>query len=136
MVANIFCQITQNFDDVVALACSPRPSLPSSREPSLPGWIYFEYSEDHSNWARWRYRSSTVIYNLKSRDPYFSFTISHLTYSDVLHVILAVFQNKPLSMEFFAMKKVLELDLEVKDLPQSLKVKAEKENISAWLDQF
>ena len=46
-----------------------------------------------------------------------------------LHIIVAVFQSQPLKMEFLAMKKVLELDLEVKpsDLPRELQVKAEKE---------
>ena len=52
-----------------------------------------------------------------------------LTYSDALHIIVAVFQNQPLKMEFLAMKKVLELDLKVSptELPRELQVKAEKE---------
>ena len=52
-----------------------------------------------------------------------------LTYSDALHIIVAVFQNQPLKMEFLAMKKVLELEMEVSpsELPRELQVKAEKE---------
>lgn len=61
-----------------------------------------------------------------------------LTYSDALHIIVAVFQNQPLKMEFLAMKKVLELDLKVSptELPRELQVKAEKELRRAWLDQL
>ena len=119
----IFCQVTQNFDEVVALACSPAPSHR----------IYFEYDEIKSFRARDLYDSFFVISNLKNRDPFFLESISHLSYSDALHVILAVFQNKnkPLSMQFFAMKKVLELNLEVKDLPQELQVKVKEASIVA-----
>ena len=119
----IFCQVTQNFDEVVALACSPAPSHR----------IYFEYDEIKSFRARDLYDSFFVISNLKNHDPFFLESISHLTYSDALHVILAVFQNKnkPLSMQFFAMKKVLELNLEVKDLPQELQVKVKEASIVA-----
>ena len=127
----IFCQITKNFDEVVALACSQRP--PPDRA------IYFEGDESKSRYeADYLFNSYYVIDNLKTRDPHFTQYISHLTYSDVLHVILAVFQNKnnPLSLKFFAMKKVLELNQEVKDLPRELQVKAKEESILAPLDQF
>ena len=123
----IFCQVTENFDEVVALACSPDP-YPSFR-------IYFEYDEIRSR-ARDLYDSRSVVYNLENPDPYFLESISHLTYSDALHVILAIFHNqsKPLSLQFFTMKKVLELNLEVKELPQELQVKAKKESIVVPLD--
>ena len=44
------------------------------------------------------------------------------TYTDMLHFFFGMFQRKPLSLKLLAMKKVLELDLEVKEgaLPQEL----------------
>ena len=128
MIILDYYQITKNFDDVLALACAPRPTL--SR------FIFFENDEDLSKRARDLYSSYSVIWNLECRDDYFSSAISHLTYSDALHVILALFQNEPLSLKFLAMKKVLEFDMEVKDLPQQLKVQAEEEDRLARLDQF
>merc|ERR1719219_2366978 len=111
-------QITRNFDEVLALACAPRPTL--SR------LIFFENDETLSSRARDLYHRYSVIDNLRCRDDYFSGTIAHLTYSDALHVILAAFQNKPLSLKYYAMKKVLKFDMEIKDLPLQLKVKAEE----------
>ena len=110
----IFCQITKNFDEVMALASAPRPDQPRR--------IYFE--KEYYAWAKEYYDKGYVVDNLKSRDP----DSPHLAYSDALHVILAVFQNQPLSMEFIAMKKVLADDLELKGLPQGLKLKAEEVN--------
>ena len=110
----------------MALACSPRPD-PSRR-------IYFENDEMQSYMASYLYNPSSVLDNLKTRDPYSSQYISHLTYSDVLHVILAVFPKEPptaQSLKFLAMKKVLESDLELKDLPQELQAKAKEESILA-----
>ena len=123
---------------MVALACSPRPTATQSP------LIYFEEDEILSYRARDLYDSRCVISNLKCRDDdIFSHTTSHLTYSNALHVILAVFQNKPLmlSLKLLAMRKVIELDLEVKDLPLQLRdkldlIKAGEEDILARLDQL
>ena len=112
----IFYQITQNFDDVVALASAPRPDQPRR--------IFFENDETESAKAVELYRDTRVISSLESSYTYDLKFISHLTYSDALHVILACFQNKPLSLKYFGMKKALELKLDLKDLPRELKVKA------------
>ena len=96
----------------MAVASSPRPSRK----------LYFENDEIKSDEAKKRYDSGYVIFNFKHQfNPE---SISHLTYCDALHVIVAVFQSKPLTLKFLGMKKVLELDLEVQDLPQQLQVKA------------
>ena len=103
---------------MVAPASAPRPVLPRQ--------IYFENSEMDSADARNVYDS--VIYHLRSRSNYFP-NISHLTNSDALHLILSVFQNQPPSLEFLAMRKVLELDLGVEEIPEELQVKALEESI-------
>ena len=71
------------------------------------------------------YDSNTVMYNDNFLQPE-SLEDFGLTYSDALHIIVAVFQSQPLKMEFLAMKKVLADDLELKELPQGLKLKAEQ----------
>ena len=99
----------------MALASAPRPDQPER--------IHFVADEDESYLAMNLYARHHVVSTIKYRhlDP-----IPHLTYSDMLYVILAACQNQPLSMEFYAMKRVLADDLELKDLPQGLKLKAEK----------
>ena len=111
----IFYQITQNFDEVVALASAPRPDQPRR--------IFFE-DDEFESWKATGLYSDIIENLLQYDDPCFSFIISHLTFSDALHVILAGFQNKPLSLKYFGMKKALELKLDLKDLPRELKVKA------------
>ena len=122
-------KITENFESVLALACSPRPEHQAK--------IYFANNETKSARARSLYDSNTVMYNDNFLQPE-SLDDFGLTYSDALHIIVAVFQNQPLKMEFLAMKKVLELDMEVSptELPRELQVKAEKERRLAWLDQL
>ena len=53
-------------------------------------------------------------------------------YTDVLHIIMALFQSQPLSLKFLGMKRVFELELDVKHLPRQLQVTAKKEEY--WLD--
>ena len=112
----IFCQITQNFDEVVALASAPRPDQPHR--------IHFECDELESGWAKDLYDRKWIVHHLQYGDA--ESILSNLTYSDMLHVIVAIFQNQPLSMEFYAMKRVLADDLELKELPEGLKLKAEE----------
>ena len=116
----MFLQITQKFDEVMAVACSPRPS--DSRK------VYFDNEESISSMAQARYDSSWVIDGLEDLPiTYFShFMKFHFTYPDALHIIMAGFQSEPLSLKYLAMKKVLVLNLEVEDLPQVLQAKAEK----------
>ena len=121
----IFCQITKKFDEVLALASAPRPDGPRR--------IHFGCDELESATATEFYNRHYIVENLKSRDPVSEELIDHLTYSDILHVIVAAFQNQPLSMEYYAMKRVLAEDLELKELPEGLKLKAEKVSFSLLL---
>ena len=97
----------------MTLACSPRPSRPRQ--------IFFEYDEMLSYQVRYRYDSSYIIYMIECG-------MIELSYSTVLHIIVVLYQCRPLSLEFLAMKKVLELDLEVEVLPRELQVKANMVN--------
>ena len=58
----------------------------------------------------------------------------------MLHVFFAVFQSKPLSLKLLAMRKALELKLEVKDgsLPSQLRFKecASSQEIFTTADQI
>ena len=107
----MFCQITQKFDEVMALASSPRPA--DSRK-------VFLRTKKLKPSAKCLYDRGWVISNLD--DDYFS----NFTYSEALHIILAGFQSEPLSLKYSAMKKVLVEKLEVKGLPEGLQVNAEK----------
>ena len=80
----------------------------------------FDPNVSMSTKARNLYDRRWVIINLGIK------LLSNLTYSEALHIILAKYQSEPLSLKFAAMKKILVLDLEVKDLPEVLQVKAEK----------
>ena len=93
----------------MAVASAPRPS--NSRK------VFFDDNEALSYEAKKLYDSWDIIWNLED---------SHFTKSDALHIIVAVFQNQPLSLKYLAMKKVLQYDLEVKDLPVVLQVQADK----------
>ena len=83
---------------------------------------YFEHDTILSNMARDRYDSDSVLYTFFC-DPC---PISHFTYSDALHIIVTLYQSQPLSLKCLAMKRVLDLNVEVKDLPQDLLFQAEK----------
>ena len=107
----IFCQITKNFDEVVALASAPRPDQPYR--------IHFVFDDDESSLAMDLYDRHSVVDILEYR---YLKPITHLTYSDMLYVFVAIFQNQPLSMEFYAMKRVLADDLVLKKLPEGLKL--------------
>ena len=113
-------QVTENFDSVVALASSPRPTN--------SGRIYFANDQEKS-YRAWRLYDR-IWFEVNAGDLWWWSMVEKLglSYSDVLHMIVAVVQSQPLKMEFLAMKKVLELELEVKpsDIPRELQVKAEK----------
>ena len=100
----------------MALASAPRPDQPYK--------INFGYDEIETAFAICLYNRDYVDDSLKSRD--ISQYISHLTFSDALHIILAVFQNQPLSLELYAMKRLLADDVELRELPEGLKLKVEK----------
>ena len=100
----------------MALASAPRPDQPER--------IHFVGNEEESRLVRFLYDIYHCVDTFKDRDlieiPH------HYSYSDMLYIILAVCQNQPLSMVFYAMKRVLADDLQLKDLPEGLKLKAEK----------
>ena len=66
------------------------------------------------------------------KDDMDSFVTFDFTYTDALHIIMALFQSQPLSLKFLGMKRVFELELDVKYLPRQLQVTAKKEEY--WLD--
>ena len=71
-------------------------------------------------------RFLSTILSLAIQTSLSSFLVPWLTYSEMLHVILALYQNQPLSMEFSAMKRVLTDDLDLKKLPEGFKLKAKQ----------
>ena len=99
-------QVTENFDSVVALASSPRPT--NSRRN------YFANDQEKS-YRAWRLYDR-IWFEVNAGDLWWWSMVEKLglSYSDVLHMIAAVLQSQPLNMEFLAMKKVLELELEHK----------------------
>lgn len=125
-------QITQKFDDVLALASAPRPELPNR--------IFFDHDDDLSMKVDHLYDGERVKSNLRilrhSTNELRDFGITSYTdvlpriginsYTDALHIILVLFQDQPLSLKFLGMKKVCELDLEVKELPEELQINTEK----------
>jgi len=110
-------QITQNFDYVVALAASDKPT--GSK-------IYFENNETKSARARNLFDSNTVMYMDNFLEPE-TLEDYGLTFGDTLHIIQAVFPgNKPLRLGHIAMKKVLETQVSQEELPRGLQEKAAK----------
>lgn len=107
-------QITKNFEKVVALACSTR---------NMQDKVYFESDEIASAKARTLFDTNTVMYDESFLDKEF-LEAEGLTYSDAAHVIVAAFQCAPQKLEHLAMKKVLEHEIPVEDIPKELQVKA------------
>ena len=134
----IFSQITQKFDDVLALASAPRPELPNR--------IFFDHNSGLSGDVERLFYCERIKSSFRnvlrlSTNDFRHFGITSYTdvfhhcgiasYTDALHIILGLFQDQPLSLKFLGMKKVCELDLEVKELPEELQSKAEK--VTFWL---
>jgi len=107
-------QITKKFESVVALACSTQTRF---------GKVYFEEDEIESAKARTLFDTNTVMYDESFLDKDF-LDDEGLSYSDAAHVIVAVFQSAPLKLEHLAMKKVLEHDISLEEVPKELKTKA------------
>jgi len=109
-------QITKNFQKVLDLACS-------NRNCELDR-VYFENDEIASARARDLFDISTVMYRNSFLDKN-SLEYEDLSYSDAAHVIVAVYQSSPLKLEHLAMKKVLEHEMPLDELPEELQDKAE-----------
>ena len=105
---------------MVALASAPRDES---------GYrIFFESpGSSHSRDLEQLYDGDRIKASLKDDMDSFDFP-----YTDALHIIMALFQSQPLSLKFLGMKRVFELELDVKHLPRQLQVTAKKEEY--WLD--
>ena len=112
-------QITQHFDDVLALACS-------NRDPTVK--VYFENDECKSAKARNLFDSNTVKYMDNFLEPE-SLEDHRLSFSDALHILYAAFPSQPLKLEHIAMKKALEIQVPLTTLPKALQVKADKASL-------
>ena len=110
-------QITQHFDDVVAMACSHRDHTEK---------VYFENNECKAAKARELFDSNTVKYMDNFLEPE-SLEDHGLSFGDALHIIAAAFPSQPLKLEHIAMKKTLEIQVPLTVLPRALQEKAEKE---------
>ena len=95
-------------------------ALPSHPKPTKLGRIYFENNKDLSVNARNQFNSFHVSCRLECFPDYLAYS-----YTDALHIILALFQSQPLGLEALVLKKILQLDLKVKNLPPRLQAKAE-----------
>ena len=130
IILTMFSQVTVNFDEVVALACGPRPALPKR--------IFFEKFRESEIESTDQYNGSFI------KDNWTWFLCIEMyrrsTYTRMLHVFFAVFQSKPLTLKLLAMRKALELKLEVKDgnLPSQLRFKeyASSQEIFTTADQI
>ena len=112
--ATVPFQITQHFDSVVALA-----------QRSSDVKIYFEANYYHADRASHLFDSNTwkmnkLDYYLRPRPlEYYG-----LSFSDVLHIIAAVYPAQPLKLEHLAMKKTLETEVPLDEIPRELQEKA------------
>ena len=61
--------------------------------------------------------------------------LGYFTPSDALHIIVVHYARQPLSLKLLAMEKVLKSDLDVKELPWELQVRAEKDKSLDCLNQ-
>ena len=113
-------QITQHFESVVALSSSQRSSDVK---------IYFENDYEHADRARYLFDSNILIFNkdaslyLASLELEFELELG-LGFSDALHIIAAVFPAQPLKLEHLAMKKTLETEVPLDEIPRELQEKA------------
>ena len=103
---------------MVALASAPRPDSRNRIFFESPGSSFSAELENLFNGDR-------IKSELKDSSRY-GFVCRDFTYTDALHIILALFQSRPLSLKLLGMKRVSELELAVEYLPQHLQVTTEK----------
>ena len=106
--------ITKHFDRVLMLACIP-PYHPH-------GKVWFDNDEDTANSVQGLYDLSFVEFNDSLFDKEY-LEKEGLGYSEVAHMIVLAFQTGPLKLEHLAMKKVLEYQIPLDEVPKELKVK-------------
>merc|ERR1719186_480779 len=103
--------ITKHFDRVVALGCI------SPYAYNTHGKVWFDNDGDGNrinNLYGWRW----VPFDKDSLEE------NGLGYGDAAHVIVALYQTGPLKLEHLAMKKVLEYQIPLDEVPKEVKVKA------------
>ena len=96
----------------------------------MPKRIFFDNDSDLSMKVDHIFDGENIKSNLHEVLRHSTTDFHHIgitSYSDALHIILGLFQDQPLSLKFLGMKKVCELDLKVKELPEELQINAEKE---------
>ena len=108
-------QITQHFDSVVALA-----------QRSSDVKIYFETDYSYADRASHLFDSNTwkSVEELEYSLAPDSFDHYGLSFSDVLHIIAAVYPAQPLKLEHLAMKKTLETGVPRDEIPRVLQEEA------------
>ena len=94
-------QITQNFDEVVALACSPRPPFPIK--------VYFECDRSETmesaveiyDGDRIKKDLQRSLRSSEADDPFkYSSFIDDFSYTEFLHLLVTFFPSRPLSLKF------------------------------------
>ena len=98
---------------MVTLASAPRPEMPNK--------IFFK--SDSSVFYK-----VVCLYNVDRIYRLFvDLELGFFSPSDALHIIVVHHARQPLSLKLLAMAKVLKSDLDVKELPRELQVRAEKD---------
>jgi len=107
--------ITKHFDRVVALACIPPWAYNLTINPD--GKVWFDDGGDGvriNNLDYWRWAQFDKDFLEETG----------LGYSDAAHVIVSLHQTGPLKLEHLAMKKVLEYQIPLDEVPNEVKIKA------------
>jgi len=102
-------QITSNFDEVVADACKPGD-----------GKVFFENDERSSAASRDAFDLDWVKYKYEFHDYDEKPFEKYQNPGEALTVIASLFQSQPFKLEYYALKKCMEHDLDVQSLPEKL----------------
>jgi len=114
-------QITKNFDNVMALACS------SENNRNAKTSIYFESNETLSVNAMFKFDSDIMMTVLvDSAMTEIDLQEEGMSFSDVVHAIVAMHRPGPCTLLEAAMKAVLLHDLPLLEIPKELQKKAAK----------
>jgi len=105
--------ITKHFDRVVALACIPPYTY---LHPHGKVWFDNEDGYRIDNLYGWRWRWAQFDKDFLEENG--------LGYSDAAHVIVALYQTGPMKLQHLAMKKVLEFQIPLDEVPKEVKTKA------------
>jgi len=128
--------VTQYFDKVVQLACTVTVK---NREDK----VWFDADEEISNKVHSLYSAHYVEHGVGIEFCYKEdLKKLGLTFNDAAHSIVAIYQISPLKLEHLAIKKVLEYDISLHDVPKEIQIKAavgmfngEDEDIPDYISQ-